>query len=104
MVKLKTWDASEHLDSEEMIFAFMNAAMEENDPALFTSALGDIARARGMTEIAKKAGVSRESLYRALSRDGNPEFATVVKVMSAMGLRMSVASADNNHAEERQFA
>jgi len=104
MVKLKTWDASEHLDSEEMIFAYMNAAMEDGDPALFTAALGDIARARGMTEIAKRAGVSRESLYRALSRDGNPEFATIVKVMNAMGLRMSVASADSNYAEERLSA
>lgn len=93
MASLKTWDASEHLDSQEMVFAYMNAAMEEGDPSLFTAALGDVARARGMTEIAKKAGVSRESLYRALSRDGNPEFATIVKVMNAMGLRMSVAPA-----------
>jgi probable addiction module antidote protein len=90
--KLKVWDASEHLDSEEMIFAYMNAAIEDGDPALFTAALGDIARARGMTDIAKKAGVSRESLYRALSNEGNPEFATVVKVMKAMGLRMSIAA------------
>lgn len=93
MVKLKTWDASEHLDSEEMVFAYMNAAMEEGDPALFTAALGDIARARGMTEIAKKAGLSRESLYRALSSEGNPEFATIMRVMTAMGLRMAVAPA-----------
>lgn len=92
MTKLATWDASEYLDSEEMIFAYMNAAMEGNDPTLFTAALGDVARARGMTEIARRAGVSRESLYRALSRDGNPEFATIVKVMNAMGLRMSVTS------------
>lgn len=93
MVELKAWDASEHLDSEEMVFAYMNAAMEEGDATLFTAALGDIARARGMTDIARKAGLSRESLYRALSRDGNPEFATIVKVMNAMGLRMSVVPA-----------
>ena len=94
---LKPWDASEHLDSEEMIFAYVNAAMEEGDPALFAAALGDIARARGMTEIARKAGMSRESLYRALSSDGNPEFATVMKVMKALGLRMTVAAAENEH-------
>lgn len=91
---LKVWDASEHLDSEEMVFAYVNAAMEEGDPALLTAALGDVARARGMTEIARKAGMSRESLYRALSRDGNPELATVMKVMKALGLRMSVTAAD----------
>jgi probable addiction module antidote protein len=91
---LKVWDSSEHLDSEEMIFAYVNAAMEEGDPALLTAALGDVARARGMTEIARKAGMSRESLYRALSSDGNPELATVMKVMKALGLRMSVTSAD----------
>lgn len=91
---LKVWDASEHLDSEEMVFAYVNAAMEEGDPALLTAALGDVARARGMTEIARKAGMSRESLYRALSSDGNPELATVMKVMKALGLRMSVTAAD----------
>lgn len=91
---LKVWDASEHLDGEEMIFAYVNAAMEEGDPALLAAALGDIARARGMTEIARKAGMSRESLYRALSSEGNPELATVMKVMKALGLRMSVTSAD----------
>jgi len=94
---LKLWDASEHLDSEEMIFAYVNAAMEEGDPALFAAALGDIARARGMTEIARKAGMSRESLYRALSGDGNPELATVMKVMKALGLRMTVAAAVTEH-------
>jgi probable addiction module antidote protein len=104
MVELKTWDASEHLDSEEMIVAYMNAAIEDGDPALFTAALGDIARSRGMAGIAKRAGVSRESLYRALSRDGNPEFATIVKVMNAMGLRMSVASAQNDDRDARLSA
>jgi probable addiction module antidote protein len=94
---LKVWDASQHLDSEEMVFAYMNAAIEDGDAALFTAALGDIARARGMTEIANRAGLSRESLYRALSSEGNPEFATIVKVMKAMGLRMSVMSDGSNH-------
>lgn len=93
-IKTKPWDASEHLDSEEMIFAYMNAAIEEGDPALVAAALGDIARARGMTHIAKAAGVSRESLYKALSVGGNPEFATIMKVMKALGLQMSIEPAD----------
>lgn len=96
-VKTKIWDASEHLDSEEMIFAYMNAAFEDGDPALVSAALGDIARARGMTSIARAAGVSRESLYKALSSDGNPEFATIMKVMRALNLRMTVSSPPHDH-------
>jgi probable addiction module antidote protein len=69
----------------------MNAAFEEGDPALIAAALGDIARSRGMTGIAKSAGLSRESLYKALSADGNPEFATIMKVMRALNLHISVA-------------
>lgn len=92
-IKTTAWDASEHLDSEEMIFAYMNAAFEDGDPALVAAALGDIARARGMTQIAKAAGVSRESLYRALSAEGNPEFGTIMRVMKAMGLHMSIEPA-----------
>lgn len=94
-LKTKSWDASEHLNSEEMIFAYINAAFEEGNPALVTAALGDVARARGMTHIAKIAGVSRESLYKALSADGNPEFATIMKVMQALKLHLSVSKADN---------
>lgn len=93
------WDASEHLDSEEMIFAYINAAFEEGDPALVAAALGDVARARGMTQIAKLAGVSRESLYKALSADGNPEFATIMKVMKALGLHVSVEPAEDKPAD-----
>jgi probable addiction module antidote protein len=104
-VKTKRWDASEHLDSEEMIFAYMNAALEDGDPALVAAALGDIARARGMTSIARAAEVSRESLYKALSAEGNPEFATVLKVMKALNLKMSVTTAEgrphDNYAEAR---
>lgn len=89
-MKTKAWDASEHLESEEAIFAYMNAAFEDGDPALIAAALGDIAKARGMTGIAKAAGLSRESLYRALSAEGNPEFGTIMKVLKAMGIHLSV--------------
>lgn len=92
-IKTKPWDASEHLGSEEEVFAYINAAFEDGDPALVAAALGDVARARGMTQIAKIAGVSRESLYRALSAEGNPEFATILKVMKALQLNVSVSGA-----------
>ena len=89
-LETKPWDASEYLDSEEAVAAYLDAAFEDGDPQLIAAALGDVARARGMSEIAGKAGLSRESLYRALSKDGNPEFATVLRVVRALGMRISV--------------
>lgn len=86
------WDASEHLETEEDMAAYLEAALAENDPALIAAALGDIARAKGMTQIAKQAGLGRESLYKALSPDGNPEFATVLKVVNALGLRLHASA------------
>ncbi|CAH1661148.1 HTH cro/C1-type domain-containing protein [Hyphomicrobiales bacterium] len=86
------WDSSKYLDSEEAIVAYMDAVLEEGDPALVTHALGQIAKARGMTQIARETGLSRESLYRALSAEGHPEFATVMKVMRALGLRLSAST------------
>ena len=90
MAKTKTraWDAAEHLESEDDMAAYLEAALEEGDPALVAAALGDIARAKGMTEIAREAGLGRESLYKALSPEGNPEFATVLKVVKALGLKL----------------
>lgn len=90
MAKKKTsrWDAVDCLKSEKDIVAYLEAALEEGDAALFTAALGDIARAKGMTEIARKSGLGRESLYKALSPDGNPEFATVLKVVRSLGLKL----------------
>jgi probable addiction module antidote protein len=88
-VKTTTWDVAEHLDSPEAIAAYLDAAMEDGDPSLIAAALGDVARARGMTQMAKETGIARESLYRALSPDGHPEFSTVLKVMKAFGLRLS---------------
>jgi probable addiction module antidote protein len=82
--KTRSWDAAEHLETEEDMAAYL----EEDDPQLFAAALGDIARAKGMTEIAREAGLGRESLYKALAPDGNPEFATVLKVMRSLGLKL----------------
>ena len=86
--KTRSWDAAVHLETEEDMAAYLEAALEEGDAALFTAALGDVARAKGMTEIAKKSGLGRESLYKALSADGNPEFATVLKVVQSLGLKL----------------
>ncbi len=90
--KTTVWDVSEHLETEEDMVAYLEAALTENDPALVVAALGDIARAKGMTQIAKQAGLGRESLYKALSPVGNPEFATVLKVIKALGLHLHASS------------
>ena len=84
----RPWDAAEHLETEEDIVAYLEAALESGDAPLVAAALGDIARAKGMTEIAREAGLGRESLYKALSPEGNPEFATVLKVVRALGLKL----------------
>ena len=81
--KTHTWDPAEYLETKRTWPPTSKAALEEDDPALFTAALGDIARAKGMTLIARESGLGRESLYKALSVDGNPEFATVMKVVPA---------------------
>ena len=90
-IKTQKWDASEYLDSDEMISAFIDAALEDGDPALVAAAIGDVARAKGMTAIAREAGVSRESLYKALRAEGNPELATILKVLKALQLRLTVS-------------
>ncbi len=82
------WDPADHLKSEADMAAYLEAALEEGDPALVAAALGDIARAKGMTQVARDAGLGRESLYKALSPAGNPEFATILKVVSALGLQL----------------
>ena len=85
---LTPFDAAEFLDSEETISAYLAALLEEGNPKAFAAGLGDVARARGMSQVARDAGVSRESLYRALSGEGNPEFGTILKVMRALGLKL----------------
>ena len=90
MAKTKTspWDAAKYLDSEEDMALYLEAALEDGDAALVATTLGDIARAKGMTEIARKTGLGRESLYKALSPEGNPEFATILKVVRSLGLSL----------------
>ena len=95
-VKTTRFDSAEYLDGAEAIGAYLEEALDSNDPAFIAHALGTIARSRGMSRIAKKAGLSRESLYKALSARGNPEFGTVMRVMRALGLRLSVAPASSH--------
>ncbi len=90
--RTRRWDAADHLESNEDIVAYLEAAFEDGDPAVIAAALGDIARARGMTKVATDAGLGRESLYKALSPNGNPEFATVLKVIQALGLGLRVSA------------
>jgi len=92
--KTRPWDASEHLESDEDIAAYLEAVFEDGDPALIAAALGDIARAKGMTQIARDTGLGRESLYKALSAQGNPEFSTVLKVIRALGIRLHATAGD----------
>lgn len=90
----RPWDPIDYLQSDEDMLLYLDAALEEGDPVLIVAVLGDIARAKGMTQVARDAGMGRESLYKALSPSGNPEFATVLKVMQALGLRFHVEPAD----------
>ena len=86
------WDTAVLLDSPEAITAYIEAAFEDGDTALISHALGVVARARGMSQIARDAGMSRDAVYKALSRDGNPTLSTLSKVMGAMGLQLSAKS------------
>jgi probable addiction module antidote protein len=93
--KLKTYpyDSADFLKSEVDIGYYMAEVLKSDDPAYIAYGLGTVARARGMSKVAKKAGLSRESLYKALGPEGNPELGTVLKVMKALGLKLSVKAA-----------
>jgi probable addiction module antidote protein len=90
--RTRPYDSAEYLGTAEAIHAYLEEALETNDPTFIAKSLGTIARARGMSQIAKKAGLSRESLYKALGADGNPEFGTVIRVMHALGLKFSITA------------
>jgi probable addiction module antidote protein len=88
--KLTKWDSAEYLKTDEDILHYIEACLEENDPQLITHALGVIAKAKGMSQLARDTGMTREGLYKALSDDGNPEFSTVMKVIKGLGLKVSI--------------
>jgi probable addiction module antidote protein len=97
-IKLKKWDSAEHLKTDEDKVHYLEACLEEagDDAAFIAKALGTIARAKGMTQLANETGLGRESLYKALSGEGNPSFATILKVMTALGIKL--------HAEKAHVA
>lgn len=91
----RPWDSAEHVKTQADIAAYFDACLEEagDDPKFIAHALGVIARARGMTRLARDTGLSRENLYRALSTDGNPEFATIWKIVHGLGIRLHATAA-----------
>ncbi|AGA33750.1 addiction module antidote protein [Thioalkalivibrio nitratireducens DSM 14787] len=97
-VTLKRWDVVDHLRTDEEMALYLDACFAEDpgDGSLIRVALGDIARARGMTQLARDTGMAREGLYKALSAEGNPEFATIMKVVRALRLRLHAHSASEN--------
>ena len=99
MAKVKTtrWDAAEHLRDDEDVAAYLEAALDDGDHRIVAAALGDIARAKGMGRVAGNAGLSRESLYKSLSIHGNPEFGTILKVVKALGIRLTATVIGDGH-------
>ena len=97
-IKLKKWDSAEHLKTDEDMVQYLETCLDEagDDAAFIAKALGNIARAKGMTQLANETGLGRESLYKALSGEGNPSFATILKVMTALGIKL--------HAKKAQVA
>jgi len=89
-IETTAWDVTEHLGSPDEIAAFLHAVIEDGDEALLRAAIGDIARAKGMTELAKNAGLTRTTLYRALSPDGNPSLRTMRAILKALGMDVSI--------------
>ena len=94
-LKLRTWDTAEHLKTEEDMAQYLEACLQEagDDAAFIAKALGNIARAKGMSRLSRDTGMSQESLYNALSGEGNPGFATILKVTSALGIRLHAQTA-----------
>jgi probable addiction module antidote protein len=99
--KFSRYDTADYLETEEDIRLYLEACQEEGDPALVAAALGDIARARNMSQLAKDVGMTRAGLYKALSPDGNPSFATISKVAKALGLKVTVHPVQAGPAVER---
>ena len=93
MKKATTWDAADYLETEVDIAAYLNAAFEDGDTSVVAAALGDVAPAKGMTQLSKETGITRDGLYKALSPAGNPSFDTVQKVVRAFGLHLNVVVA-----------
>lgn len=95
-IKPTRYDTADYLETPEDIACYLEAVFEDGDPALIAEALGAVARSRGMTKIAKTAGVTREALYRSLKADGDPRISTFIGVLGSLGLKLRVEPATNN--------
>ena len=93
MKKLTTFDAVDYLDNEEVIAEYLSAALEDENPDVFLAAISDIAKARGMSQLAKDTGLGRESLYKALTPGAKPRYDTIMKLMRALGVVLHVSPA-----------
>jgi len=91
-IKLSEFDASAYLDSEEVIAEYLTAALEDSNPDMFLAAIGHVAKARGMSAIAQKSGLGRESLYKALAPGAKPRYDTVLKVLHSLGVKLTVTA------------
>jgi probable addiction module antidote protein len=101
-LKTTKWDVNDFLDSQERMALFLEAVFEDGDPALIAAAVGEVARARGMSQIARDTGLTREALYRALSAEGRPEFNTILKVLHSFGLRLAPVPVSNTKSSRAQ--
>jgi probable addiction module antidote protein len=93
MIRLSEFDASRYLDSDEVIAEYLTAALQDPNPAVLHAAIGDVAKARGITAVSKKTGLGRESLYKALAPGAKPRYDTVIKVLRALGVKLAVSAA-----------
>jgi probable addiction module antidote protein len=89
-MELYDWDIADHINTEEEVYAYLEGALEENDFETLLDVIGAIARSKGMAKIAERLGLNRESLYKSLSRDGNPSFVTIAKVIDLLGYRIEI--------------
>lgn len=92
-VKTTKWDPAEHLETPEDVAMYLSVALEENDPALLSVALGDIARSKGMAALSKETGLTKQGLYKALSENGDPRLSTLMKVTKSLGFQLSIKPA-----------
>lgn len=97
-IRTTPFDAADYLDSDEAVAIYMSEALETGEPAYIAHALGKVAKARGMSQVAQDAGLGRESLYKSLGRNGNPELGTILRVMRAVGMKLVAAPAEKRDA------
>ena len=97
MDKISKFDAADYLDSDEMIAEYLTAALEDENPDVFLAAIGDVAKARGMSAVAQSSGLGRESLYKALAPGAKPRYDTILKVLRSLGVKLTITCDTSEH-------